>query len=242
MTVRHKMIEPANNVYAEPHHDPSVPTYLGTNRSLATECKGCQHITGELIEGLVCIYVMFPKQRKFPCFFRVHVQKGGFDGQNGRTVLNVLEREAKIKASLPDYIKDKDNFTKIPGNTFSGRAFQGVIRQISEEEAMETDTQVFFSIIKSGQIFFGISSSTPIDDAFPTYLDPTPFRKYIQYGTISEVPKDQINSELNSAKKIFFTILGRTSTNPSEAYAIGNVDNITEKITKEGMKGNKENV
>jgi hypothetical protein len=61
----------------------------------AKECKDCSHVW---VKGgkKVCVYVIEPRLRRFPCFFREHVKPGGFDGQYGSSVSNF------VKSSLPE--------------------------------------------------------------------------------------------------------------------------------------------
>jgi len=76
-------------------------------------CEGCQHIVvSKGVKGRHCVYILQPKIRKFPCYFRDNVEAGGFDGQYGATVNNFIQtkiehpftiRSKKLEAQRAKY-------------------------------------------------------------------------------------------------------------------------------------------
>jgi hypothetical protein len=86
------------------HADPDIPKfkYDGFHEN----CEGCPHVVENIIKnpGAVkscydrsptgskkCVYVVQPRMRKFPCFFKENVPAGGFDGQYGKSVNNYIK-------------------------------------------------------------------------------------------------------------------------------------------------------
>jgi hypothetical protein len=67
------------------------PSGLKNEADFPIECKDCPHIRSRFGKR-ECWYITSPKLRKFPCFFRVNVAPGGFDGKYGATVQNYVKK------------------------------------------------------------------------------------------------------------------------------------------------------
>jgi hypothetical protein len=67
------------------HVDHSIPR--NHERGLSINCEGCPHVRSGL-----CIYVETPKKKRFPCFFKVYVEPGGFDGQYTATIPRISHK------------------------------------------------------------------------------------------------------------------------------------------------------
>jgi len=90
-----KAFRPRADDFNSFHNDPDVPRF--SNTGFAPECAGCYHkIIDERKPGkesIRCVYIIEPKAKKFPCFFKDHVPLGGWDGKYGATVNNYIKDE-----------------------------------------------------------------------------------------------------------------------------------------------------
>lgn len=206
----HKMKDTKENRYASYHRDPDVPPTQQKNE-LAPQCCDCPHTLGTG-KNLRCIYIIYPKQRKFPCYFKEHVQRGGFDGIYGASVLS------KIRNTTTDPIQILPNLTPEQAKNFQYLGYgilhlhcvRGNMIQITEEQARSCEVTVFFSKqLKKQKVYFAVSTAIRF---FKCFINADGDRVCATW-TISE----QYLSDVNIDNLVISKVKGLI-TNPFEDY------------------------